>query len=114
MQTTPDQLPSLPAPIAGYFAHEKTSPAAVARCFTDDAVVVDERREHRGRAAIEAWNAAANSKYKFTTTLLAVEFDGPRTTVRANIAGNFPGSPVELRFRFTLAGGLITRLEIAP
>ncbi|NNB87827.1 nuclear transport factor 2 family protein [Corallococcus exiguus] len=114
MQTTPNLLPGQPAPIAGYFAHATTRPAAVARCFTDDALVVDERHEHRGRAAIEAWTAAANGKYKFTTELLAAEFDGPRTTVRANVTGNFPGSPIELRYRFTLAGGLITRLEIAP
>ncbi|MFP2961138.1 nuclear transport factor 2 family protein [Myxococcus sp. 1LA] len=114
MQTTPNQPPALPAPIAGYFAHETTSPAAVARFFTDDALVVDERREHRGRAAIEAWDAAANGQYKLTTELLAAEFDGPRTTVRAKVTGTFPGSPIELRFRFTLEGGLITRLEIAP
>ena len=114
MQTTPKQPPGLPAPIAEYFTHETTSPAAVARCFTDDALVVDERQEHRGRAAIEAWNAAAHGRYKLTTELLAAEFDGPRTTVRANVTGNFPGSPIQLRFRFTLEGGLITRLEIAP
>ncbi|WP_426754746.1 nuclear transport factor 2 family protein [Myxococcus sp. Y35] len=114
MQTTPNLSPRLPAPVAGYFAHETTSPAAVARCFTEDALVVDERHEHRGRAAIEAWNAAANGKYKLTTELLAAESDGPRATVRAKVAGNFPGSPIELRFRFTLAGGLISRLEIAP
>ncbi|RYZ17423.1 MAG: nuclear transport factor 2 family protein [Myxococcaceae bacterium] len=114
MQTTPDPLPGLPAPIASYFTHETTDPAAVARCFTDDALVVDERHEHRGRAAIESWNAAAHSKYTFTTQLLAAESDGARTTVRAKVMGNFPGSPIELRFRFTLADGLIARLEIAP
>ncbi|AEI61966.1 hypothetical protein LILAB_00150 [Corallococcus macrosporus] len=86
----------------------------MARCFTDDALVVDERHEHRGRAAIEAWNAAANGKFTFTTELLAAEFDGPLITVRANVTGTFPGSPIQLHFRFTLAGGLISRLEIAP
>ncbi|WP_044891002.1 nuclear transport factor 2 family protein [Myxococcus hansupus] len=114
MQTTPTPLPGLPAPIAGYFEHQTTSPAAVARCFTDDALVVDERQAHRGRAAIEVWNAATSSTYKLSTELLAAEVDGPRTTVRAKVTGSFPGSPIELRFRFTLTEGLITRLEIAP
>lgn len=114
MQTTPKPFPGLPAPVAGYFEHQTTRPAAVAQSFADDALVVDERQEHRGRAAIEAWTAAANSQYKPTTELLAAEFDGPLTTVRAKVTGSFPGSPIELRFHFTLADGLITRLEIAP
>jgi hypothetical protein len=106
--------PEMPAPIASYFAHETTDPEAVARCFTEDALVVDERHEHRGRAAIAAWNAAANAKYRFATDVLTKEVDGDRVTVRAKVTGNFPGSPIELRFRFTLAGGLIARLEVTP
>jgi len=114
MQTTPTATPELPAPIAGYFAHEATDPAAVAQCFTGNAIVVDERREHRGRLAIEAWNAAARRAFTFSTEVLAIEPDGPRTTVRSKVTGNFPGSPIELRYRFTLEDGLIARLEIAP
>jgi hypothetical protein len=32
--------------------------------------------------------------------------------VRARVSGHFPGSPVELRYAFTLHGGKIARLEI--
>ncbi|MBX3234277.1 MAG: nuclear transport factor 2 family protein [Labilithrix sp.] len=106
---------SMQTPIASYFAHEATDPQAVARCFTEDAVVVDERQEHRGRAAIAAWNAAAVAKFGITTQVLAIEDeDGAHTTVRAKVSGTFPGSPIELLFRFTLQGALIARLEIAP
>ena len=111
MQTT---TPSLPAPIAGYFAHQTTDSRALARCFTEDALVVDERKEHRGRAAIGAWNASVTAKVALTTQVLAVETATGDTVVRANVSGTFPGSPVELRFRFTLKGDLIARLEIAP
>lgn len=114
MQANPTETPDLPAAIADYFAHQTTDPEAVARCFTEDALVVDERQEHRGRAAIAAWIAAANARFTPTTEVLAAETEAARTTVRAKVTGDFPGSPVDLRFRFDLADGLITRLEIAP
>ncbi|WP_233613954.1 MULTISPECIES: nuclear transport factor 2 family protein [Corallococcus] len=103
----------LPTPIASYFASETTDPQAVARCFADDAVVLDERHEHRGRAAIAAWNRAGVAKYAFSTEPLSADTAGARTTVTAKVSGNFPGSPARLRFAFTVAGHLITRLEIA-
>jgi hypothetical protein len=112
MQTTPSQELDLPAAISSYFAHETTDTAALVRCFTQDALVVDERHEHRGSAAIFAWNAAANKSYRFKSELLAAESNGAHTTVRAKVSGTFPGSPVELRFLFTLTSGLISRLEI--
>ena len=33
-------------------------------------------------------------------------------TVTARVTGDFPGSPVELQYRFTLEAALIGRLEI--
>jgi len=114
MQTNHPSSLELPLPIASYFANETSDPQAVAQCFVKDALVVDERQQHRGHAAIAAWNADATAKYSFTTELLAAETDGASTTVRARVTGNFPGSPIELRFRFTLEGHLIARLEIAP
>ena len=114
MQTNQTSSLELPAPIARYFANETSDSQAVARCFTKDAVVVDERRKHRGHASIAAWNADVTAKYAFTTELLAANTDGAPTTVRAKVTDNFPGSPIELRFRFTLEGHLIARLEIVP
>jgi len=114
MQTNLTRSSELPAPVADYFAYETSDPAALARCFTEDALVADERHEHRGRAAIAAWNTEANAKYAFETEVLETEVDGHCVTVRAKITGTFPGSPIELRFRFTLAGGLIASLQIAP
>lgn len=105
---------SLPAPIAGYFAHETSDPQSLAQCFTNDALVIDEREERRGREAIEDWNRAVTAKITFTTRVLAVETEGCDTLVRATVSGTFSGSPVELRYRFTLQGDLIARLEIAP
>ncbi|QRK13248.1 hypothetical protein JQX13_26390 [Archangium violaceum] len=63
MQTNRTTSIELPAPIAACFAHQTTGPDAVARRFADDVLVADECHEHRGRAAITAWNAAATAKY---------------------------------------------------
>lgn len=114
MQTKASEPLNLPAPVAGYFAHETADPHAIARCFSEDAVVRDEGLEHRGRTAIAQWNAKAVSKFKFTTEPLAAETVGAETTVSARVTGSFPGSPLQLRLRFTVVGELISRLEIAP
>jgi ketosteroid isomerase-like protein len=112
----PKAAPSfkLPASIATFFAHETTDPQAVARCFSEDAVVVDEGHEHHGRADIATWNAQAVAKYQFATEPLMAQTVGAKTTVTARVTGSFPGSPIQLRFRFTVAGDLISRLEITP
>ena len=41
---TADPL-DLPAPVAAYFVADATGAEAVAQCFTDGAVVIDERQE---------------------------------------------------------------------
>ena len=85
---------------------------AVASCFSENAVVVDERREHHGRQAIGRWKTEATAKYHYTSEPLAVDCSGADVTVTARVTGEFPGSPIELRYRFTLEGDTIARLEI--
>ena len=102
----------LPPPIAAYFAADASDANAVARCFSASAVVIDERRAHRGRPAITRWKADATAKYHYTSEPLAVDASGPEVHVTARVTGDFPGSPVELQYRFTLEGASIARLEI--
>ncbi len=105
---------SLPDPIARYFAADAADGAAVAACFAADAVVADEDRTHRGRAAIARWKTEASAKYAYVSVPVAVDDQGDRIVVTAHLTGNFPGSPVDLRYAFTLAGTEIARLEIVP
>ena len=42
----------LPEPIAAYFDADKRDVEAIVRCFTDDAVVMDEGHTHTGISAI--------------------------------------------------------------
>ena len=111
----PSQVPvDLPSPVKAYFAADTAEASAVAQCFSQDAVVIDEQREHRGRAAIARWKKEATAKYHYTSVPIAVDIAGAEATVTARLTGDFPGSPVDLRYRFTLEGDTIARLEITP
>ena len=103
---------NLPPPIAAYFHADTRDADRVAQCFTDDAVVIDERREHQGRTAIANWKAAAAAKYHYTSEPIGIERRGTELTVTARLVGDFPGSPVNLRYHFTLDDDKIARLEI--
>jgi len=104
----------LPGPIAAYFTADRGDGEAVARCFTADAVVTDEGQDHRGRAAIAAWKAAASKQYRYTVEPVALETQGGTAVVTAHVAGDFPGSPVDLRYVFALDGDGIAALDIRP
>ena len=105
---------NLPEPIATYFAADSRDGDAVARCFTKRAVVKDEGHTHAGNAAIKAWKTAASAKYSYTSEPLAVEQRDGCYIVTSRLTGDFPGSPVELRYVFRLERGLIASLEIKP
>lgn len=102
----------LPPPIADYFAADSLDAGAVARCFLENAVVADEQREYRGRAAIARWKSAAVEQYHYTSEPLTQRTTGHETVVTAQVSGDFPGSPTTLQFRFTLSGNAIARLGI--
>jgi len=86
----------------------------LAACFYADATVTDENRTHQGIAAIEAWQQEARQAFTYTVEpLQATQVDG-RLTVTARLAGNFPGSPLQLNHVFLLQDGQIRSLEIAP
>jgi hypothetical protein len=106
---------AVPGPVAAYLAAEKAKDSeTLGRCFSENAVVRDEGREHRGVAAIEAWHREANAKYRYVLEPLEASASGSAAVVRARVAGDFPGSPAVLRFRFTLESDRITSLEVTP
>jgi hypothetical protein len=105
---------NLPEPIASYFDADKRDGESVARCFTNQAVVKDEGQTHSGPAAIKAWKTATAAKYSYASEPFAVERTDGRYIVTSRLTGNFPGSPVDLRYAFLLERGKIAFLEIAP
>ena len=107
-------LLSLPDPISAYFAADAKGSDVLADCFTTNATVTDEGRTHHGLAAIRAWKAAASADFSYKVEPLAVEHSSGLYTVTGRVTGSFPGSPLDLRYRFSLEGGLVASLEIAP
>ncbi|MDZ7862856.1 nuclear transport factor 2 family protein [Acidovorax sp.] len=102
---------TLPEPIAAYFAAEH-NPEALARCFTAQAVMKDDGHTYTGVDAIKAFMAEASAKYSATTVPFALEREDGFQIVKATVTGNFPGSPIDLSYRFRLERGLIAALEI--
>lgn len=99
--------------IAGYVAAANAQDIdAVAACFAEDAVVFDEKQERRGMSAIRKWAEEVSGKYRPMLKVLGVTHAGGTTLIAGRVSGDFPGSPVELHYAFTLDGGKIQRLEI--
>lgn len=106
-------LPKLPPPVVDYLTAVKAKDGEMfALCFTDDALVHDEGRDHRGLDAITAWMKETQTKYKYVIEPLDASVSGSTVKLRARLTGDFPGSPVDLDFRFMLAKDKITSLEI--
>ncbi|MFE1198718.1 nuclear transport factor 2 family protein [Streptomyces olivaceoviridis] len=106
----------LPEVIRHYLtAHNAGDTSASAALMTPDARVTDDGKTYDGLPAIERWLNRAASEYTYTTTCLGAAQDGPdRWTVTQRLDGNFPGNTIDLRYDFTLDGGQISRLVIAP
>ncbi len=100
--------------ISRYFeADARRDIDAIIALFTDEAVVVDEGQTYYGTAEIRGWREGAATKYQYTTEVHGTQREGPESyLVTGRLTGNFPGGTAELQWRFTVQGGLISRLEI--
>jgi hypothetical protein len=103
---------TLPDSIAAYFAADQRNADAITRCFTTQAVVKDEGETYTGLDAIKAWKESASAAYSYTSEPFAIEQKDGYHVVTSRVTGNFPGSPLDLRYRFRLERGLIASLEI--
>ena len=104
----------LPQPIAAYFTADAVDGDNISQCFTEDALVKDEGHAYHGRAAIQQWKADVATKYQYTCEPLECAQNNGKVVVTCRLTGNFPGSPVDLRFFFGLEGDKITSLEVIP
>src|SRR6185436_5451346 len=95
----------LPRPVADYVAGANAQDAdTVTACFSEGAIVRDEGQTRQGISAIREWVEEVSRKYRPTVEVIdAAEKDG-RTIVRGRVSGDFPGSPIELHYAFTLNG----------
>jgi hypothetical protein len=75
--------------------------------------VKDKGKTHRGRDAIREWMVEASQLYTYTAEPVFIGTENGKTQVTAHIVGTFPGSPIDLRFFFMLAGDRVAELEIS-
>lgn len=108
------QATKLPSPVATYVAAANARDIhAVTACFGEGAVVRDEGQDRLGITAIREWAEEVSRRYRPTVDVIDVAETDAGTIVVGRVSGDFPGSPIVLRYAFALNGAKITRLEIS-
>lgn len=103
----------LPSPLARYFAASNRHDIdAMLAPFAPGAEVRDEGATHVGTAAIRDWMEHTTAKYRVTSEVIDLATKADTLVVTARVSGNFPGSPANLTYRFTLKGDAIGSLSI--
>jgi len=85
---------------------------ANANCFSETAVAFDEGKTHKGRKEIEQWIADANDRYQSIMKPVSFEENETESILKAEVLGNFPGSPIVLSYHLEMAGEQIQSLKI--
>jgi hypothetical protein len=83
---------------------------AYANCFSETAVVFDEGKTHHGRKEIEKWIDKANKKYQ--ATMKPLEYSETEHTLKTEVSGIFPGSPIVMTYLYEFQDDLIQSLKI--
>jgi hypothetical protein len=83
---------------------------AYSNCFTETAVVFDEGETHSGKTAIKNWIDKANEKYQAVMKPLA--YSATEHTLKTEVAGAFPGSPITMTYHYEFKNGFIQSLRI--
>jgi ketosteroid isomerase-like protein len=101
-------LPIVIADLAN--AQNNFDSVAYSNCFSETAVVFDEGKTHNGKTEIQQWITKANEEYQ--TVMKPLEYSTTDEILKAEVSGNFPGSPIVLSYHFEFNEGLIQSLEI--
>ncbi|WP_223605519.1 nuclear transport factor 2 family protein [Chryseobacterium sp. OSA05B] len=91
-------------------AQNEFNSSSYANCFTENAEVSDEGKTHNGKAEIENWIDKANKEYK--ATMKPLNYNENENILSAEASGNFPGSPIVLKYHFQFSDGYIQSLTI--
>jgi hypothetical protein len=83
---------------------------AYSNCFSETALVFDEGKTYNGKIEIQQWIKKANKE--FQPVMKPIEYSATEEILKAEVSGNFPGSPVVLSYHFKLKDGLIQSLKI--
>ena len=104
----------LPEVVASYLrAHVNQDFTTAMTYLPEDVTVIDNGEVLEGREeTFRVFDKSAND-YEVETTLISTSQPGDGVwEVDTHLSGNFPGGEVDLRMIFTLASGVIQKLEI--
>ena len=105
----------LTEPVRSFFLLSNgASTSLVTQCFSEDAVVRDEGQIHEGWSAIQIWIGETRDKYQYIAEPQRLEQENEKTVVTSKVIGNFPGSPILLKYVFQVKDKKIKSLEVAP
>ena len=103
----------LPQAVTRYFdATNRFDAESAAACFTPDATVRDEGKTHVGTEEIRNWVSHASKEYQPQASVVGAQQKGDQLAVTVSVSGQFPGSPVELDFEFSLRDEKISELSV--
>jgi hypothetical protein len=83
-------------------------------CFDANAVVEDDGGTHRGLDQVRAWKQKTQDTNRYTIDPVHLETREGETILTATLAGDFPGSPLDLNYAFTTVDDAIVALRIYP
>ncbi|RYD69067.1 MAG: nuclear transport factor 2 family protein, partial [Sphingobacteriales bacterium] len=81
-------------------------------CFSETAIVHDEGKTHKGKAAIQQWIEKADKEYQSVLEPLSYEETSTESILTGEVSGTFPGSPLVLKFHLGIKDNLINSLSI--
>jgi len=106
----------LPAAVHGFVdGWQGRDAGKVEALFTEDAVVSDEGKTHRGLDEIRTWITESINLFTTTLTFLGARQVDGMVGASYRLEGDFPGGVAELEYQFHLDdAGRIVRLDFAP
>lgn len=85
---------------------------AFADCFSETAIVFDEGKNYTGKTEIKNWIERSAKEYNAVTKPIDFEVDADKGSLKAEVSGTFPGSPLILTYNFEFKGNYIQSLKI--
>lgn len=93
-------------------AQNNFNSTAFANCFSETATVFDEGKNYTGKKEIQNWIEKASKEYNAVMKPLGFGGDAETGTLKTEVSGNFPGSPLVLTYNLEFKDNYIQSLNI--
>ena len=93
-------------------ASNESDQSAFVKCFTENAIHHDEGETHTGRREIGEWFMESKIKYQQQMKPVSFEENGNEIILKADVSGNFKGSPILFTYNMKTKDGLIQEMSI--